>query len=83
MAKEYFPFTGKIPFEGKDSKNVMAFHYYEPERTTHLRAESHADILGLGHSRASSPTHSLSRPSFLHIYYITASNPRSSSLRFY
>ena len=21
MAKEYFPFTGKIPFEGKDSKN--------------------------------------------------------------
>ena len=32
MAKEYFAFTGKIPFEGKDSKNVMAFHYYEPER---------------------------------------------------
>ena len=30
--KEYFPFTSKIPFEGKDSKNVMAFHYYEPER---------------------------------------------------
>ena len=21
MAKEYFSFTGKIPFEGKDSKN--------------------------------------------------------------
>ena len=32
MAKEYFSFTGKIPFEGKDSKNVMAFHYYEPEK---------------------------------------------------
>ena len=32
MAKEYFAFTGKIPFEGKESKNVMAFHYYEPER---------------------------------------------------
>jgi len=30
--KEYFSFTGKIPFEGKESKNVMAFHYYEPER---------------------------------------------------
>ena len=30
--KEYFAFTGKIPFEGKESKNVMAFHYYEPER---------------------------------------------------
>ncbi len=32
MTKEYFPFTGKIPFEGKESKNLMAFHYYEPER---------------------------------------------------
>ena len=30
--KEYFPFTSKIPFEGAESKNVMAFHYYEPER---------------------------------------------------
>ncbi len=28
----YFPTVGKIPFEGKDSKNPMAFHYYEPER---------------------------------------------------
>ena len=32
MAKEYFPFIGKVPFEGPESKNVMAFHYYEPER---------------------------------------------------
>ena len=32
MSKEYFAFTGKVPFEGKESKNVMAFHYYEPER---------------------------------------------------
>jgi xylose isomerase len=32
MAKEYFAFTGKIPFEGPESTNVMAFHYYEPER---------------------------------------------------
>ena len=32
MAKEYFPFIGKIPFEGTESKNVLAFHYYEPER---------------------------------------------------
>lgn len=31
--KEYFPQIGKIPFEGKGSKNPMAFHYYEPERT--------------------------------------------------
>ena len=32
MAKEFFPFIGKVPFEGKESKNVLAFHYYEPER---------------------------------------------------
>jgi len=32
MTKEYFPEIGKIPFEGAESKNVMAFHYYEPER---------------------------------------------------
>ena len=30
--KEYFPTVGKIPFEGKDSKNPMAFHYYDPEK---------------------------------------------------
>ena len=30
--KEYFPQIGKIPFEGRDSKNPLAFHYYEPER---------------------------------------------------
>ena len=26
--KEFFPEIGKIKFEGKDSKNPMAFHYY-------------------------------------------------------
>ncbi|MBO4843553.1 MAG: xylose isomerase [Bacteroidales bacterium] len=30
--KEYFPTVGKIPFEGKGSKNPMAFHYYDPEK---------------------------------------------------
>ena len=30
--KEYFPQIGKIPFEGKDSKNPMAFHYYDAEK---------------------------------------------------
>ncbi len=30
--KEYFPNIGKIPFEGTESKNPMAFHYYDPER---------------------------------------------------
>ena len=30
--KEYFPQIGKIPFEGPDSKNPLAFHYYEPDR---------------------------------------------------
>ena len=31
-SKEYFPEFGKIPFEGKESKNPRAFHYYEPDR---------------------------------------------------
>ena len=30
--KEYFPQIGKIQFEGKDSKNPLAFHYYNPEQ---------------------------------------------------
>ena len=30
--KEYFPEVGKIKFEGKDSKNPLAFHYYNPEQ---------------------------------------------------
>jgi len=32
MAKEYFPNIGKIEFEGKDSKNPMAFHYYDENK---------------------------------------------------
>ena len=32
MAKEYFPEIGKIKFEGKESKNPMAFHYYDAEK---------------------------------------------------
>lgn len=35
--KSYFPTVGKIPFEGKDSKNPMAFHYYDPERVVRGR----------------------------------------------
>ena len=27
--KEYFPGIGKIKFEGKESKNPMAFRYYD------------------------------------------------------
>ncbi|MBQ8050606.1 MAG: xylose isomerase [Bacteroidaceae bacterium] len=30
--KQYFENIGKIPFEGAESKNPMAFHYYDPER---------------------------------------------------
>lgn len=30
--KEFFPEIGKIIFEGKESKNPFAFHYYNPER---------------------------------------------------
>ncbi len=32
MAKEYFPQIGKIPFEGKDSRNPLAFHYYDADK---------------------------------------------------
>lgn len=32
MAKEYFPQIGKIPFEGVESKNLLAFHYYDAEK---------------------------------------------------
>ncbi|MBR1785201.1 MAG: xylose isomerase [Bacteroidales bacterium] len=38
MAREYFPGIGKIAFEGTESRNVMAFHYYEPERVVMGRA---------------------------------------------
>lgn len=30
--KEYFPGIGKIKFEGRESKNPMAFHYYDAEK---------------------------------------------------
>ena len=30
--KEYFPQIGKIKFEGKESKNPLAFRYYDPEK---------------------------------------------------
>ena len=33
----YFPTVGKIPFEGAESKNPMAFHYYDPERVVRGR----------------------------------------------
>lgn len=32
MAKTYFPTIGKIPFEGRESDNPMAFHYYDENR---------------------------------------------------
>lgn len=32
MAKEYFPQIGRIPFEGTESKNPLAFHYYDAEK---------------------------------------------------
>jgi len=33
--KEYFPGIGKIKFEGKESKNPMAFRYYNPEKVVY------------------------------------------------
>ena len=36
--KEYFPGIGKIKFEGKDSKNPMAFRYYDAEKMINGRS---------------------------------------------
>lgn len=33
--KEYFPGIGKIKFEGKESKNPMAFRYYDANKVVH------------------------------------------------
>ena len=30
--KEFFPGVGKIQFEGKESKNPMAFRYYDAKK---------------------------------------------------
>ena len=30
--KEYFPGIGKIKFEGKESKNPLAYRYYDAEK---------------------------------------------------
>lgn len=32
MSKEFFPQISKIPFEGTESKNPLAFHYYDAEK---------------------------------------------------
>ncbi len=32
MVKEFFPDIKKIPFEGKESRNPMAFHYYDADK---------------------------------------------------
>ena len=37
--KEYFPGIGKIKFEGKDSKNPMAFRYYDAEKMINGRSQ--------------------------------------------
>jgi xylose isomerase len=33
--KMYFPTVGKIEFEGKESKNPLAFRYYDPEKVVY------------------------------------------------
>ena len=64
MAAEFFTGIGKIPFEGPDSTNPLAFRYYEPNRKVmgkrmedHLRcavaywhtfASPGADMFGVG-----------------------------------
>ncbi|MDR1518032.1 MAG: xylose isomerase [Dysgonamonadaceae bacterium] len=36
--KEYFPEIGKIKFEGKESKNPLAFRYYDAEKVVYGKA---------------------------------------------
>lgn len=46
--KEFFPGIGKIQFEGRDSKNPMAFHYYDENKVVmgkHERPSSFCDGL--------------------------------------
>lgn len=35
--KEFFPGIGSIKFEGKESRNPLAFRYYDPEKEVHGR----------------------------------------------
>ena len=35
--KEYFPGIGKIKFEGKESRNPLAFRHYDPEKLIWVR----------------------------------------------
>ena len=35
--KEYFPEIGKIKFEGKESKNPLAYRYYDAENDLYIR----------------------------------------------
>ena len=35
--KVYFPSVEKIKFEGKESKNPLAFRYYDPEKVVYGR----------------------------------------------
>lgn len=37
MSKEFFPGIGKIKFEGKESKNPLAFRYYDAEKVVYGR----------------------------------------------
>ena len=32
--KEFFPGIGQIQFEGRESKNPLAFHYYDASTTS-------------------------------------------------
>ncbi|HOF21681.1 MAG TPA: xylose isomerase, partial [Bacteroidales bacterium] len=64
--KEYYPGIGKIKFEGRESKNPLAFRWYDPEQVVsgkkmkdHLRfaiAYWHS-FCGDGSDQFGSPTH--------------------------
>ena len=58
MVEQYFPTIGKIPFEGTESKNPLAFHYYDANRVV------------MGKPMKESPQHIQLKISKYNIYYL-------------
>ena len=42
----YFPQIGKIPFEGRESRNPLAFKHYDAERVVGQYEAVYARVLG-------------------------------------
>ena len=49
MTKEYFSGIEKIKFEGKESKNPMAFHYYDANKVVMGKPMKMGGLTNFGH----------------------------------